>query len=563
MFKISLAWSLRNLTSWLQKGHSRAHNFNFLSFKRQILTTCCFYCNLHQQTDSSCDEDAQQQQYRSKDLQQQQYRSKDAQQQQYRSNEDSNEDEDESFLPEEARGSPITSFSDKENARAQQPKRPPKKKSSGSKKKTKKGPLQQTVSDDSSSHRSVLGHQSQKKLQGRRVSYSQEVNMVPTTRKRVQKKDDAAKAVEPPKKRNRKTDESEEDSEEDENELKERNKELEKRITDKKATIKKHATMIQELKTRNQDLATQNNELTAQNEELTTQNEELETRNQDLTIRNDDLERQKTVAKVGVLEDKAIMLLVKEQTGKQIWKRYKFIAGEDELDVIMEEILLSTPHTANILVDLEGDERTSTLRSYFLTYGQKICDIINSKRSASQTDICKELLKRQAKGGRIPPVGNMLYIIRRKGLDYRTFELEGDEPNEEEEAKIKKNRLAVDSNCEVFDWYSNRLVAKTVGHASWGPNQKHFGHLSTYSPGGSTEPYVPANAEAFVVLLWENAEEKWKYMMRCQEKNRKPNMKSVKMKTKYSSSSSGHNVFGGWNQAGRDRFEELTREISE
>ena len=77
------------------------------------------------------------------------------------------------------------------------------------------------------------------------------------------------------------------------------------------------------------------------------------------------------------------------------------------------------------------------------------------------------------------------------------------------------------------------------------------------------EPYVSANAEAFVMLLWENAEEKWKYMMRCQEKKTKPNMKSVKMETRYSSSKSGHNVFGGWDQAGRDRFEELTREISE
>ena len=65
------------------------------------------------------------------------------------------------------------------------------------------------------------------------------------------------------------------------------------------------------------------------------------------------------MTKVGVPLNKAIMLLVKEQTGEQIWKKYKFIADEDELDVIMEEILLSTDHTANILVDLESTFSTN------------------------------------------------------------------------------------------------------------------------------------------------------------------------------------------------------------
>ena len=102
-----------------------------------------------------------------------------------------------------------------------------------------------------------------------------------------------------------------------------------------------------------------------------------------------------------------------------------------------------------------------------------------------------------------------------------------------------------------------------TGFANWGNNQKHFGHLSTYAPGGSTEPYVNANAEAFVMLLCENAEAKWKHLMRCQTKKMKPNKKCVHMDTKYSSFRSGHNMYGGWKQEGRDPYEELTRIISE
>ncbi len=71
---------------------------------------------------------------------------------------------------------------------------------------------------------------------------------------------------------------------------------------------------------------------------------------------------------------------------------------------------------------------------------------------------------------------NMLRIIRRKGLDYRI--------EEGKDAPSAANKKQVDSNREVFDWYSNKLVQKVVGHASWGPNQKHSDQLSTCSPKG-------------------------------------------------------------------------------
>ena len=83
----------------------------------------------------------------------------------------------------------------------------------------------------------------------------------------------------------------------------------------------------------------------------------------------------------------------------------------------MELILLSTESTAMILEGLSDDKKKDTIRSYSLTYGQKICDTINSKRSNYQTEIWGEVLKRHVADQRIPTVTNMLSILRRKGLD--------------------------------------------------------------------------------------------------------------------------------------------------
>jgi hypothetical protein len=391
------------------------------------------------------------------------------------------------------------------------------------------------VSDDSSTYRSVLGDVAKKKLTNRRVEYSQEITMPgpgslrpsKAKSKRSDDSDDDSDVDRRPKKRPKCKSENEDEDEEDDKDviikdlkakLETKSEKIETknaRIVQLKATIKDHLAVIEELHERNEDL-----------------------------------ERQKEEQQVGVVKNAAIVLLVAKQTKTLIWYRHKFIADNDELDGIMEAILLSTPATAKLVQGLDDDEKKVLLRSYSVTYGYQICRIINDKRSSVQTAVCDAVMLRRKEGGRIPTVGNMLQFIRRKNLDYSIEEGET-EPS-------ASNVAMVESNLEVFDWYSNKLVGKVVGYSSWGPNQKHFGHLSTYAPAGADQDvYVPANAEAFIQLLFENAEQKWLYMARCQTQRIKPNKKSIKMETKYSSSKKGHNKFGGWDQLGRNRFMEL------
>jgi hypothetical protein len=472
-------------------------------------------------------------------------------------------------LPPEAQGRRTTSskrssdsvstFSDKENY-SQQPKERPKKNSTDrtkrghssssqntvrSKKKTKKAP-KQTVSDDSSTHasfsktsRSVLGDVAKTNLQRHRVSYTKELTMTGRDSLRARKPDDddddsTESEPEEPEKKKRKTTKSKEEGKEGKDDPQVIIEKLTTKLGTKNATIK--------------DLQLKIANLHVTIEDRNTTIEELE-------LKNATLVKQKGTKQLGVPLNKAIKLLVNEEAKGFIWKRFKFIADDAELDKIMEMILMKHDHTAAIITGLTDDDKAATIRNYSLTYGPGICDTINSKRSTTQSAICDVVLGRKKTGKRIPSVANLLLIIRRKGLAYSIKEGES-EPTDE-------NKKLVDSNRDIFDWYVDKLVPKVVGFASWGPNQKHYGNLSTFAPGGETEPYVPANAEAFIQLLFENAETKWKYLMRCQARKDKPNKRCVHMDTKYSSARSGHNNFGGWNQEGRNRFEELRKKISQ
>ena len=223
----------------------------------------------------------------------------------------------------------------------------------------------------------------------------------------------------------------------------------------------------------------------------------------------------------------------------------------------MKKIMLSTDHGRAALVGLSPNEQEKMVRSYSLTYGKKtINPLINQRRSTTQTALCKAVMKRVKEGKKIPTPKTMLEIIIRKGLTYK-IEAGSEEPTPE-------NKQQVDEWREIFDWYVGDLVGKVTGHKNWG-TQRYYGHLATYAPPDdrTNTPYVSAGSEAFVVLMFENCEVKWAYMVRCIEKGVAINDKSVKMDGHaFSDRCSGQNCYGGWSNEGRERFKYLRDRIS-
>ena len=395
----------------------------------------------------------------------------------------------------------------------------------------KKKHKKRRVSDESSARssssktsRSVLSDMSRSHVQARRVSDSQGLTtMLPPARKRkaTHPEQQSSDDDEPPAKKTKLT-------------PGQQIKQLELRLQSETASVKKQSSMITKRDDKIQELKDYIEELL----------EEIE-----------GLKRSNRKRQVGVPVNKGIKLVVKTYTNNTVWHYYKFIADEEELDEIMENILLSCEDGVKILAEYDGDdkkgERAALIRSYSLTYGPDICKSINGKRSSTQSALYDCVMtRRNEHKKRVPKPDVFLKIIRRKGLQYKIEEGET-EPTPE-------NKRAVDSNREVFDWYVDELLPKVVGFSNWGPNQKFHGKVSSYTLPNSEELYVPKNAEAFIMLIMENCEKKWDYCYRCLAKGKKINRKAVKWNdTKYSSARSGHNPFGGWNDEGRIRFVKL------
>jgi hypothetical protein len=289
---------------------------------------------------------------------------------------------------------------------------------------------------------------------------------------------------------------------------------------------------------------------------LKIENKELNDRDTMLVDRIQELEQGALTAPLGVPKNEGYVLVVDKKAKGPVWHKNKFIADEDELDMVMKNLMLSTDHGTQVLDGLSDVDQKQLVRSYSLTYGYPMLKTINGRRSTTQSAIQKAVMKRGRSGKRIPTVATLLQIIRRKGLNYVIED--GDE------GPTPENKTMVDGNREIFDWYVDELLVKVCGISMWGPNQKFYGNVSTWAPPGDPEnPYISANSEAFVQLMFENCEVKWSYMLRCIKRKVAINDKSKKMDAyKFSDKKSGHNPFGGWKDEGRQRFQELRKKIA-
>jgi hypothetical protein len=259
---------------------------------------------------------------------------------------------------------------------------------------------------------------------------------------------------------------------------------------------------------------------------------------------------------LGVPVNEGFLLVVDKHTRGPVWQKNKFIANDKELDKVMKKLMLNTDHGRKALDGLSDVEQKAFVRSYSLTYGKlKINPLINNRRSTTQTALCKAFLKRTKEGKRIPTPATLLQIIRRKGLNYII--------EDGNEGPTAGNKLMVDTNRDIYDWYVYVLVGKVCGQNYWGSHKFH-GPLSTWAPPEDpSTPYVSAGSEAFVQLMYENCEVKWSYQMRCIKSGKAINDKSIKMDTYlFSDRKSGQNCFGGWKEEGRARFKELRLQIT-
>ena len=135
--------------------------------------------------------------------------------------------------------------------------------------------------------------------------------------------------------------------------------------------------------------------------------------------------------------------------------------------------------------------------------------------------------------------------------------------NKEHNRKNKKNR-------DAMDYVVDNLITAALPTHGWGKSVRCFKCISeprdkTLVKQASAPELVPdsnfqvtAAELALLAVIWENCEEKWRYVNEMKQQNKEVDTKNARYtSTPYTSPSSGNCSFGGWFTKGWKRFSEF------
>lgn len=108
---------------------------------------------------------------------------------------------------------------------------------------------------------------------------------------------------------------------------------------------------------------------------------------------------------------------------------------------------------------------------------------------------------------------------------------------------------------EAYLWFVGSFLECVSGARAWG-KRKYFERVSNAMVGGTDELLVTVSDEAFALLLYENYVTKWmtKYI---EERTQIFQEENKRMNGKFTKSSTGNCEYGGWDEEGVRRFNQL------
>jgi hypothetical protein len=108
---------------------------------------------------------------------------------------------------------------------------------------------------------------------------------------------------------------------------------------------------------------------------------------------------------------------------------------------------------------------------------------------------------------------------------------------------------------EAYLWFVGSFLECVSGARAWG-KRKYFERVSNAMVGGTDELLVTVSDEAFALLLYENYVTKWmtKYI---EERTQTFQEENKRMNGKFTKSSTGNCEYGGWDEDGVRRFNQL------
>ena len=235
---------------------------------------------------------------------------------------------------------------------------------------------------------------------------------------------------------------------------------------------------------------------------------------------------------------------VSEAVVEFLYRGCKFLATPDQLVSACEDLMADMPRFKDYLQDL--DKKEDYIDAFYEAYGDVVCKTLNVTRSNCQQGLKKAYEERYRKGLPMPTPAQLAHVLLRKDLEY----------DPEDPEKNAQNR-------DWFMWHWEALLPKACGDPRWGRSIRNYGIISAHAPANNPKTkYVTSSDEALVLLMYENCGRRFPYCAECKVNNVPVDKNSEQYQSKWTDSAVGQSKFGGWDLAGRVRFQAIRAKIS-
>ena len=120
-----------------------------------------------------------------------------------------------------------------------------------------------------------------------------------------------------------------------------------------------------------------------------------------------------------------------------------------------------------------------------------------------------------------------------------------------------------EANHHIFDQYVDVILMKVVGKDHWDKSIRLYQTVSKaeHKDRLKFKACITPGSEAFVYLLYENCFRKWDYMVEKTQKNEKMDKVFLVHMCVHTTCTAGQNMWGGWTEEGRVRFQEIKKKV--
>ena len=273
--------------------------------------------------------------------------------------------------------------------------------------------------------------------------------------------------------------------------------------------------------------------------------------------------------------------------GPEIWRDVKFLSTDEETMDVCAVLIKNMNQFASLRTD-DAALAAATLEEFHRVYGGIVRSAINARRTDVTSALKKAYEKRYIEGKPMPTGAQLRRVVLRKGLEpteaetYEDFmsrtsdldpetlppeqkellEIAEEDWDRREQERAKAHNDAVPLMRDFFKWYWNFLLPAVASKVRWGSNyRKHLTISEGVFKAAGTKKLITDSDEAFVVIVYENCENRFPYTAECKKDGKKVNEKDEKYQTRWCDDGAGLQKFGGWNNKGRKRYVKLVQAI--